>query len=332
MKKLLNAPEDVVDEMLDGLVAERPDKLRRVPDSNILVRQDAPVEGKVAVTSGGGSGHEPAFAGYIGDGYLDGAASGEVFTSPTPDMFETLVRSVDAGEGVVVIINNYDGDIMNLDTAVEMVETEGDIDIETVIVNDDVAVEDSEYTTGRRGVAGATFALKAAGAKAAQGADLEAVAETTRAAIDRIGTMSMALTPCVTPDKGEPTFTLDEDEMEIGIGLHGEPGVERTALASADEITDRLVDAVLDDLEPSGEVATLVNGTGGTPLMELYVVNRRLQERLDDAGLDTWDAWVGEYMSSLDMCGCSVTVMDLDEEFKQLLSAPAESPAMTVAD
>lgn len=332
MKKLLNAPEDVVDEMLDGLVAERPDKLRRVPDSNILVRQDAPVEGKVAVTSGGGSGHEPAFAGYIGDGYLDGAASGEVFTSPTPDMFETLVRSVDAGEGVVVIINNYDGDIMNLDTAVEMVETEGDIDIETVIVNDDVAVEDSEYTTGRRGVAGATFALKVAGAKAAQGADLEAVAETTRAAIDRIGTMSMALTPCVTPDKGEPTFTLDEDEMEIGIGLHGEPGVERTALASADEITDRLVDAVLDDLEPSGEVATLVNGTGGTPLMELYVVNRRLQERLDDAGLDTWDAWVGEYMSSLDMCGCSVTVMDLDEEFKQLLSAPAESPAMTVAD
>jgi len=332
MKKLVNEPEDVVDEMLDGLVAERPDLLRRVPDANIIVRGDAPVEGEVAVTSGGGSGHEPAFAGYVGEGYLHGAAAGEVFTSPTPDMFETLVRSVDAGEGVVVVINNYDGDIMNLETAVEMVEMEGDIDVETVIVNDDVAVEDSEYTTGRRGVAGATFALKVAGAKAAQGADLETVAETTRAAIDRIGTMSMALTPCVTPEKGEPTFTLGEGEMEIGIGLHGEPGVERTDLAPADAITDRLVDAVLEDLEPSGEVATIVNGTGGTPLMELYVVNRRLQERLDDAGLDTWDAWVGEYMSSLDMCGCSVTVMDVDEEFKQLLSAPADSPAMTVAD
>jgi len=332
MKKLVNDPEDVVDEMLDGLVAERPDKLRRVGDSNILVRQDAPVEGEVAVTSGGGSGHEPAFAGYIGEGYLHGAASGEVFTSPTPDMFETLVREVDAGEGVVVVINNYDGDIMNLDTAVELLELEGDIDVETVIVNDDVAVEDSEYTTGRRGVAGATFALKVAGAKAAQGADLETVAETARRAIDRIGTMSMALTPCVTPEKGEPTFTLGEDEMEIGIGLHGEPGVERTELAPADEITDRLVDGVLEDLDPSGEVATLVNGTGGTPLMELYVVNRRLSERIDDTGLDHWDAWVGEYMSSLDMCGCSVTVMDLTDEFKELLSAPADSPAMTVSE
>ena len=332
MKKLVNDPEDVVGEMLDGLVAERPDSLRRVPDSNILVRQDAPVEGKVAVTSGGGSGHEPAFAGYIGKGFLDGAASGEVFTSPTPDMFETLVRSVDAGEGVVVIINNYDGDIMNLETTVEMLETEGDIDIETVIVNDDVAVEDSEFTTGRRGVAGATFALKIASAKATQGADLETVAETARAAIDRIGTMSMALTPCVTPEKGDPTFALGEDEMEIGIGLHGEPGVERTELASADGITDRLLDGVLDDLDPSGEVATIINGTGGTPLMELYVVNRRLRERLDDAGLDHWRAWVGEYMSSLDMCGCSVTVMDVDEELKELLAAPADSPGMTVVE
>jgi len=332
MKKLVNDPEDVVDEMLDGLVAERPDSLRRVPDSNILVRQDAPVEGKVAVTSGGGSGHEPAFAGYIGEGFLDGAASGEVFTSPTPDMFETLVRSVDAGEGVVVIINNYDGDIMNLETAVEMIEMEEDIDIETVIVDDDVAVEDSEFTTGRRGVAGATFALKIASAKATQGADLETVAETARAAIDRIGTMSMALTPCVTPEKGEPTFTLNEDEMEIGIGLHGEPGVERTELASADGITDRLLDGVLDDLDPSGEVATIVNGMGGTPLMELYVVNRRLRERLDDADLDHWRAWVGEYTSSLDMCGCSVTVMDVDEELKELLAAPADSPGMTVVE
>jgi dihydroxyacetone kinase-like protein len=332
MKKLVNSPEDIVDEMLDGLVAERPETLRRVKDSNVLVRQDAPVEGEVAVTSGGGSGHEPAFAGYIGDGFLHGAASGEVFTSPTPDMFETLIRSVDAGEGVVVIINNYDGDIMNLDTAVELVEMESDINIETVVVDDDVAVEDSEYTTGRRGVAGATFALKIASAKAAQGADLNTVAETTREAIDCIGTMSMALTPCVTPEKGESTFTLGDNKMEVGIGLHGEPGVERTSLAPADEITDRLVDAVLEDVSPSGEIATLVNGTGGTPLMELYVVNRRLTERIGDTGLDHWEAWVGEYMSSLDMCGCSVTVMDLKDEFKQLLSAPADSPAMTIPE
>lgn len=332
MKNLINDPENVVDEMLDGLVAERPDALRRVPDSNILVRQDAPVKDKVAVTSGGGSGHEPAFAGYIGEGFLDGAASGRVFTSPTPDMFETLIQSVNAGEGVLVVINNYDGDIMNLETAMEMIEMETDIDVETVIVNDDVAVEDSEYTTGRRGVCGATFALKIASAKADEGADLETVAETTRAAIDRIGTMSMALTPCVTPEKDEPTFTLPDDEMEIGIGLHGEPGVERTKLAPADEITDRLVDSILEDLDPSGEVATMVNGTGGTPLMELYVVNRRLHECLDDAGLDHWESWVGEYMSSLDMCGCSVTVMDVNKEFKRLLSAPADSPGMTVPE
>jgi len=332
MKKLINEPDDVVDEMLDGLVATRPDRLRRVPDSNVIVRQDAPVDGTVAVTSGGGSGHEPAFAGYVGEGFLDGAAAGEVFTSPTPDTFETLVRAVDAGEGVLVVINNYEGDIMNLETAVELVEMEADTAVETVVVDDDVAVEDSEHTSGRRGVCGSTFVLKAAGAKAATGADLTTVAETARAAVDRVRTMGVALTPCVTPEKGEPTFTLEEGEMEVGIGLHGEPGVERTDVASADEVANRLLDAVLDDLDPSGEVATIVNGMGGTPLMELYVINRAVRERLDDEGLDHWRAWVGEYMTSLDMCGCSVSVMDVDAEFRTLLSYPADTPATTIPD
>jgi dihydroxyacetone kinase-like protein len=332
MKKLINDADDVVDEMLDGLVAARPGRLRRVPDSTVIVRQDAPVKGTVGVTSGGGSGHEPAFAGYVGPGLLDGAAAGEVFTSPTPDTFRTLVEAVDGGEGVLVVINNYEGDIMNLETAVELVEMETGTAVETVVVNDDVAVEDSEYTSGRRGVCGSAFVLKAAGAKAAMGADLKTVAETARAAVDRVRTMGMALTPCVIPEKGEPTFTLADDEMEVGIGLHGEPGVERTDVAPADEVTDRLLDAVLDDLEPSGEVATIVNGMGGTPLMELYVVHRRVRERLQAEGLDVRAAWVGEYMTSLDMCGCSVSVMDLNAEFAALLSSPADTPATTIPE
>lgn len=334
MKKLINDPEDVVDEMVDGLVAERPDALRRLPDSNVVVRRDAPTEGKVAVVSGGGSGHEPAFAGYVGEGFLDGGAAGEVFTSPTPQTFETLIRAVDGGAGVLVVVNNYDGDIMNLETAVEMVEMESDIDVETVFVDDDVAVEGSLYSSGRRGVCGSTFVLKAASAKAARGADLRAVTETAADAVDRVRTMGVALTSCVTPEKGEPTFDIDDGEMEVGIGLHGEPGVERTAVDSADRVTDRLLDGVLEDLDPSpgADVATIVNGTGGTPLMELYVVNRRLQERLREEGLRTWDAWVGEYMTSLDMCGCSVTVMELDEEFKELLSHPVDAPGLTVSE
>jgi len=331
MKKLINDPDDVVDEMLDGMVAAYPDQVHRLPDTNVLVRDDAPVDGKVGIVSGGGSGHEPTHAGYLGEGMLDGAAAGEVFTSPTADELEELVAAADSGAGVLMVIKNYEGDVMNFETAGEMVEMEG-TDVAQVVVDDDVAVEDSLYTSGRRGVCGTILVHKAAGAKAAEGADLEEVQRVGQKVVDNVGTMGMALTSCITPEKGEATFDLPEDEIELGIGIHGEPGVERTDVMSADEITAELTENVLDDLEleEGQEVMTIVNGMGGTPQMELFVVNRKLQEILGDRGLETWDAWVGDYMTSLDMEGCSITVCAVDEELKELLGAPAETPALTV--
>jgi dihydroxyacetone kinase-like protein len=330
MKKLINEPADVVDEMLDGMVAAYPDDLRRLDGTKVLVRDGAPVDGKVGLVSGGGSGHEPTHAGFLGPGMLDGAGAGEVFTSPTADELSEMIQACDSGEGVLCVVKNYEGDVMNFETAGEMAEMAADTEIGQVIVNDDVAVEDSTYTSGRRGVCGTIFVHKAAGAKAAEGADLEEVQRVAEKVIDNVGSMGMALTSCVTPDKGEPTFDLGEDEIELGIGIHGEPGVERTDIMDADAIAEELTGEVLDDLDPSGEVAVIVNGMGGTPLSELFVVNRRVQEVLGDHGLETWDTWVGEYMTSLDMCGCSVTVLDLDEEMKELLSEPAETPALKV--
>ncbi|WP_121742531.1 dihydroxyacetone kinase subunit DhaK [Natronorubrum halophilum] len=331
MKKLINEPDRVVDEMLEGMVAAH--DLRRLDGTEVVVREDAPVEGKVGIVSGGGSGHEPTHAGYIGDGMLDGAAAGAVFTSPTADQLSEMIQACDGGEGVFCVIKNYEGDVMNFETAVEMAGMESDVEVESVVVDDDVAVEDSLYTSGRRGVCGTIFVHKVAGAAAHRGDDLEEVKRVAEKTNDRVGTMGMALTSCVTPEKGEPTFDLSADEIELGIGIHGEPGTERTDVMSADEITDHLIEAVLDDLdlESGAEVATIVNGMGGTPLMELYVVNRRLQELLGEAGLETWDARVGDYMTSLDMEGCSITVLELDDELKELLAHPAETPGLTVA-
>ena len=331
MKKLINDPDDVVDEMLEGMVAAHPDRLRRLPDTQVLVREDGPVEGKVALVSGGGSGHEPTHGGYIGNGMLDGAAAGDVFSSPTADEFEALIDACDAGEGVLAVVKNYEGDVMNFDTAIELAEMEG-VDVAEVVVDDDVAVEDSLYTSGRRGVCGTILVHKAAGAKAAEGADLDEVQRVAQKVIDNVGTMGTALTSCVTPEKGEPTFDLGDDEIELGIGIHGEPGTERTETMDADAITEELAGEVLADLdlEAGQEVVTIVNGMGGTPEMELFVVNRRLQEVLADHDLETWDAWVGEYMTSLDMAGCSVTVCAVDDELKDLLAAPADTPALTV--
>ena len=330
MKKLINDSDDVVDEMLDGMIAAYPG-LRRLPDTQVLVRDDAPVDGNVGVVSGGGSGHEPTHGGYIGEGMLDGAAAGDVFSSPTADEFEALLDATDSGEGVLAVIKNYEGDVMNFETAIEMVEMEG-IDVATVVVNDDVAVEDSLYTSGRRGVCGTIFVHKAAGAKAAAGADLDEVQRVAQKVVDNVGTMGMALTSCVTPEKGEATFDLPDDEIELGIGIHGEPGTERTDVMSADEITEELTESVLDDLDldEGQEVATIVNGMGGTPLMELFVLNRKLQELIGDHGLETWDAWVGDYMTSLDMEGASITVCAVDDELKELLAAPADTPGLTV--
>jgi dihydroxyacetone kinase-like protein len=318
--------------MLDGMVAASPDEIRRLPDSNVLVRADAPVEGKVAVVSGGGSGHEPTHAGYLGPGMLDGAAAGEMFTSPTADEVSEMIQACDAGEGVLTVIKNYEGDVMNFETAGEMAEMEADAEVASVVVNDDVAVEDSLYTSGRRGVCGTIFVHKVAGAMADRGGDLSEVQRVAQSVVDNVATMGTALTSCVTPEKGEPTFDLADDEIELGIGIHGEPGVERVEMMSADEITERLTDRVLADLDldSGAEVATIVNGMGGTPLSELYVVNRTLQSLLDDHDLDVWDAWVGDYMTSLDMAGCSITVLELTEEMKELLAHPARTSALTV--
>ncbi|MFC6718828.1 dihydroxyacetone kinase subunit DhaK [Natrialbaceae archaeon GCM10025810] len=329
MKKLINDPENVVDEMLDGMVAAYPDRLRRLDGTNVLVRNDAPVDDKVGIVSGGGSGHEPTHAGYLGDGMLDGAAAGEVFTSPTADEINETIQACDAGEGVLCVVKNYEGDVMNFDTAAEMAAME-DVDVEQVVVNDDVAVEDSTYTSGRRGVCGTIFVHKVAGAAAERGEDLDEVRRVAEKVVDNVGTMGMALTSCVTPEKGAPTFDLGDDEIELGIGIHGEPGVERTDMMDADEIAAELTTAVLEDVEPEGEVATIVNGMGGTPLSELFIVNRAVQDHLEDEGLETWDTWVGDYMTSLEMAGCSVTVLDLDDELKGLLSDPANTPAFKV--
>jgi len=331
MKKLINSPEAVVDEMLDGMVATYPKRLRRLDDTEVLVRDDAPVSGKVGIVSGGGSGHEPTHAGFIGEGMLDGAAAGEVFTSPTADQLNEMIQACDSGEGVLCVVKNYEGDVMNFETAGKMAAME-DADVRQVVVNDDVAVEDSLYTSGRRGVAGTIFVHKVAGAKAAEGADLDEVERVANKMIDNVATMGVALTSCVTPDKGEPTFDLPEDEIELGIGIHGEPGTERVDMMSADEITDHLTEKVLEDLDldEGQEILTLVNGMGGTPQSELFIVNRRLQEVVDDHGLETWDAWVGDYMTSLDMMGCSITVVAVDEELKELLTATADTPGLTV--
>ena len=331
MKKLINDSAAVVDEMLDGMVAAYPEQLRRLDDTEVMVRADAPVSGKVGIVSGGGSGHEPTHAGYLGAGMLDGAAAGEVFTSPTADQLNEMIEACDSGEGVLCVVKNYEGDVMNFETAGEMAEME-DTEVRQVVVNDDVAVEDSLYTSGRRGVAGTIFVHKVAGAKAAEGADLDEVERVANKMIDNVATMGVALTSCVTPDKGEPTFDLPDDEIELGIGIHGEPGTERTDMMSADEITDHLTEQVLDDLDldEGQEIITMVNGMGGTPQSELFILNRRLQEIVGDHGLDTWDAWVGDYMTSLDMMGASITVAAVDEELKELLEAPADTPALTV--
>ena len=332
MKKLLNEPGDVVDEMLDGMI-EAHDGLRRLPDNEVILRDSAPVDGKVGIVSGGGSGHEPTHAGYVGEGMLDGAAAGEIFTSPTADQLDEMVQACDGSEGVLCVVKNYEGDVMNFETAGEMADMEG-VDVEQVVVNDDVAVEDSLYTSGRRGVCGTILVHKVAGAKAAEGGDLSEVARVAEKVIDNVGTMGTALTSCVTPEKGEPTFDLGEDEIELGIGIHGEPGTERVDHMPADEVADRLTGAVLEDLDldAGAEVVTIVNGMGGTPLSELYIVNRRLQELMDDHGLDVWDQWVGDYMTSLDMMGCSITVCAVDDEIKELLAAPADTPALTVPE
>lgn len=331
MKKIINNVDYAVEDMLEGMIKAYPNKIRKLDAGNIIVRKDAPIKDKVALVSGGGSGHEPAHGGYVGKGMLDAAVAGAVFTSPTPDQVFEAVKAVDGGRGVLLVIKNYSGDVMNFEMAKDMAEMEG-IQVEAVVVNDDVAVEDSTYTTGRRGIAGTIFIHKIAGAKAEKGASLEEVKSVAEKVISNVKSMGVALTPCTVPAAAKPSFTLEENEMEIGIGIHGEPGTHREELKSADEITEHLVNKILDDIkiDKGEEVAIMVNGLGSTPLMELFIVNKKVHQMLEDKGIKVYETFVGEYMTSLEMAGCSVTLLKLDGELKELLDTNADTPAMKV--
>lgn len=328
MKKLINNPNDVVKEMIEGLLAAHPSYLRKLDNIDVIVRKDAPVEGKVGLVSGGGSGHEPAHAGYVGYGMLDAACPGAVFTSPTPDQVYEAIKAVDGGKGVLLIIKNYTGDVMNFEMAREMAQMEG-IEVDEVIVNDDVAVENSTWTQGRRGIAGTVFVHKIAGAKAQEGASLQEVKRVAEKVIANVRSMGMALTPCTVPAAGKPSFTLAEDEMEIGIGIHGEPGTHREKIKPADEIVEHLMEKIINDLpyKENDEVAVMINGLGATPLMELYVANRKVAEILESKKIKVYKTYVGEFMTSLEMSGFSITMLKLDEELKTLLDAKADTPA-----
>ena len=327
MKKVINNPEFVVEEMLEGMIYAYPQYIKKVENANVLVRKNLKAD-KVTLVSGGGSGHEPSHAGFLGEGMLDGAVAGAVFTSPTPDQIYEGIKAVANDSGVLLIVKNYTGDVMNFDMAKEMAEMEG-IKVDSVIVNDDVAVENSTWTIGRRGIAGTVFVHKIAGAKAEIGATLEEVKAVAEKVINNVRSMGMALTPCIVPAAGKPNFTLDENEMEIGMGIHGEPGTHREELKSADEIVIHLMDKILADmnLKEEDEVAVLINGLGGTPLMEQLIINRKVHKILEEKKISAYKTIVGEYMTSIEMSGFSISLLKVDEELKTLLDAKADTPA-----
>lgn len=329
MKKLINDPKNVVDEMLSGLIAAHGDKLARVPGYNVIVRRELKT-GKVGLVSGGGSGHEPAHAGFVGYGLLDAAVCGNVFASPSPDEILQGIVAADSGEGVLLVVKNYSGDVMNFDAARELAEFD-DIKIETVIVDDDVAIAKGGDNAGRRGVAGTILVHKIAGALAERGAGLGDVAETARRVVENIRSMGMALNPGILPEAGKARFILETGEMEIGIGIHGEPGVWKSDLAPASEIATHLLTPIFADLplKPGDEIAVIINGMGGTPLMELYIMANEILSRLSAGGLQIHRALVGNYMTSLEMAGCSVTILKLDERMKGLLEDRSEAVAFS---
>jgi dihydroxyacetone kinase-like protein len=329
MKKLINATDDVVREALEGVEAAHGDRQRVSYDPAYVVRADAPVQGKVGVISGGGSGHEPMHGGFVGPGMLDAACPGEVFTSPTPDQMLEATKAVDGGAGVLHIVKNYTGDILNFEMAADLAKGEG-IEVTSVVTNDDVAVQDSLYTAGRRGVGVTVLLEKIVGAAAAEGKSLAEVTELANRVNSEGRSMGMALTSCVVPAAGEPTFQLGDDEMEIGIGIHGEPGRERMPIEPADQITERLATAVVDDLpyREGDQVLAFVNGMGGTPLLELYIVYRALKKFLDGRGITIARNLVGPYMTSLEMAGMSITLLRLDDELTRLWDAPVDTPAL----
>ncbi|MFD4154354.1 dihydroxyacetone kinase subunit DhaK [Streptomyces hydrogenans] len=326
MRMLINVPETVVADGLRGIAAAHPELTVDV-ERRVVVRRDAPVAGKVALVSGGGSGHEPLHAGFVGPGMLDGACPGEVFTSPVPDQMVRTAAAVDSGAGVLFVVKNYTGDVLNFEMAAELAEDEG-IQVARVLVDDDVAVTDSLYTAGRRGTGATLFVEKLAGAAAEEGAPLERVEALARRVVARSRSFGVALSACSTPAKGSPTFDLPPGELELGVGIHGEPGRERRGMMTAGEIAEVAVDAVLDDLRPSDPVLLLVNGMGGTPLLELYGFNAEVRKVLDARRVPVARTLVGNYVTSLDMAGCSVTVCAADEELLRLWDAPVATPAL----
>ncbi|MFD8012099.1 dihydroxyacetone kinase subunit DhaK [Streptomyces sp. NPDC058955] len=326
MRMLINVPETVVADALRGLAAAHPELTVDV-ERRVVVRRDAPVAGKVALVSGGGSGHEPLHAGFVGPGMLDGACPGEVFTSPVPDQMVRAAAAVDSGAGVLFVVKNYTGDVLNFEMAAELAEDEG-IQVAKVLVDDDVAVTDSLYTAGRRGTGATLFVEKLAGAAAEEGAPLERVEALARRVVARSRSFGVALSACSTPAKGSPTFDLPPGELELGVGIHGEPGRERRGMMTAREIAEVAVDAVLDDLRPSDPVLLLVNGMGGTPLLELYGFNAEVRRVLDARRVPVARTLVGNYVTSLDMAGCSVTVCAADEELLRLWDAPVATAAL----
>jgi dihydroxyacetone kinase-like protein len=353
MKKLINNPDDVVRESLEGMAVAHPDLLKVHFDPYFIYRADAPVQGKVAVISGGGSGHEPMHGGFVGLGMLDAACPGEVFTSPTPDQMLEAAKMVSGGAGVLNIVKNYSGDVMNFEMAAELAYSEG-IQVLNILIDDDVAVKDSLYTQGRRGVGTTVLAEKICGAAAQQGYDLKQLAELCRHVNINGRSMGMALTSCTVPAKGSPTFSLGDDEIEVGIGIHGEPGRQRMSLKSADEITEMLATSIIEDsaysrtvrewdaekgewveveltnlpFQRGDSVLTFVNSMGGTPLSELYIIYRKLTEVCEKKGLQIVRNLIGPYITSLDMQGCSITLLKLDDGLIELWDAPVKTPSL----
>jgi dihydroxyacetone kinase-like protein len=327
MQKLINRPDDFVEEMLEGVLAAHPDQLKRGHDPRSIIRADAPVAGKVAIATGGGSGHLPVFMGYVGHGLAHGVAVGNVFASPSADAMLTVSKDIHGGRGVLYVYGNYGGDVMNFDLAAELADAEG-IKVATVLGADDVASAPKGEESRRRGIAGIFFLYKIAGARAEEGADLAEVQAVTVRAAAGVRSMGVALAPCTVPAAGRPTFELPVGQMEIGMGIHGEPGVRRGPLETADAITDSLMDTILKDLpyKRGDRVDVLVNGLGATPIEELYITYRRAAKRLKDSGVIARRAWVGEYATSLEMAGMSISLLRVDNELARLMDAPASSP------
>ena len=325
MKKIINDPEHVVSEMLAGIEISD-SSLRYIPGFEVIARRE-PNKEKVAIISGGGSGHEPAHAGYVGRGMLDAAVAGNVFASPSPDRILEAIHQVGGDKGVLMVIKNYSGDIMNFSMAAELAEMEG-YKVMSVVTRDDVAVPESTYSTGRRGIAGPVFVHKIAGAAAEAGRSLEEVRDVAQKVIDNTRSMGMAMSPCILPGVGKPGFVLADDEIEVGMGIHGEPGVERTSVKTSKELAEILCGHILADMDFSGsDCAVMVNGLGGTPLMELYILTNDVNALLREKGINPVRWYVGNYMTSLEMSGCSVSLLRLDDEMKAYLDAPAHTAA-----